>query len=242
MKTICKAKEIKFIQKLYTDHNTLWVKHPTHEKAESLRATSLSNLNNIVNNNSIFNTKYAEFSTNVRWFFVFTTPLVHTTIGSVSTENLLLYLSQLSPLYLILTCSFPIFSSMPRQFLTSLLLRITIPTTYTKNIFLIFLNISASRDQGARQSCRKFCRESCEDWHCFNLSLLPQSMDSDTRITNSLLLGLRKLVYTVGVTSNPPALISYTYFHYVHTLLIPPKELSFPWKPVAKLDFSILIY
>ena len=232
MKTICKAKEIKFIQKLYTDHNTLWVKHPTHEKAESLRATSLSNLNNIVNNNSIFNTKYAEFSTNVRWSFVFTTPLVHTTIGSVSTENLLLYLSQLSPLYLILTCSFPIFSSMPRQFLTSLLLRITIPTTYTKNIFLIFLNIS----------CRKFCRESCEDWHCFNLSLLPQSMDTRITVTDSLWLGLRKLVYTVGVTSNPPALISYTYFHYVHTLLIPPKELSFPWKPVAKLDFSILIY
>ena len=158
---------------------------------------------------------------------------MHTTNGSVSAENLLLYLCQLSPLYSTLTCSFPIFSSLPRQFLTSLLLRITIPTTYTKNIFLIFSYISASRDQGAGEPCRKFCRESCEDWHCFNLSFLPQSMDSDTRITNSLLLGLRKLVYTAAVTSNPPALISYTYFHYVHTLLIPPKELSFPWNPVA---------
>ena len=46
---------------LYSDHNTLWVKHATHQKSESLKATSLSNLDNTVTNNSIFNTKYAEF-------------------------------------------------------------------------------------------------------------------------------------------------------------------------------------
>ena len=53
-----------FIIKLYTDHNTLWVKHATHQKAESLRAVSLLKLDKTVNNNSIFNTRYAEFSTN----------------------------------------------------------------------------------------------------------------------------------------------------------------------------------
>ena len=52
--TICKAKPIKFISKLYTDHNTLWVKHATHQKAESLRTASLSKLDNMVNNKSIF--------------------------------------------------------------------------------------------------------------------------------------------------------------------------------------------
>ena len=34
-----------------------------HQKAESLRAASLSKLDNMVNNNSNFNTKRAEFST-----------------------------------------------------------------------------------------------------------------------------------------------------------------------------------
>ena len=60
--TMCQAKPIKCIIKLYTDHNILWVKHTSHEKAESLRETSLSKLDNTVNSNSIFNTKYAGFS------------------------------------------------------------------------------------------------------------------------------------------------------------------------------------
>ena len=46
---------------MFTDHNILLVKHATHQKAASLK--SLSNLDNTVNNNSIFNTKYAEFFT-----------------------------------------------------------------------------------------------------------------------------------------------------------------------------------
>ena len=53
----------KFIIKLYADFNTLWVKHATHLKAESLRTASLLKFDNTVNNNSIFNTKYAEFFT-----------------------------------------------------------------------------------------------------------------------------------------------------------------------------------
>ena len=60
---ICKVKPVKFIIKLYTDHNTLRVKHATHQKTESLKAASLSKLVNMVNSNFIFNTKYAEFST-----------------------------------------------------------------------------------------------------------------------------------------------------------------------------------
>ena len=58
-----KAKPIKFIIKLYTGSNTFLVKHATHQKFEFLRAISLSKLDYMVNNNSTFNPKYAEFST-----------------------------------------------------------------------------------------------------------------------------------------------------------------------------------
>ena len=50
------------MRKLQKD-NTLWVTHATHQIAESLRAAFLSKLDNMVNNNSIYNTKYDEFST-----------------------------------------------------------------------------------------------------------------------------------------------------------------------------------
>ena len=60
--TICQAKLVKFIIKLYTDDNNLWLKHTTHQKAEPLRAASFSKLDNTASN-SIFNTKYSEFST-----------------------------------------------------------------------------------------------------------------------------------------------------------------------------------
>ena len=61
--TICQCKPIEFNIKLYKDHNTVWVKQATSQKAKSLRAVSLSILDNTFNSNSIFNTKYAEFST-----------------------------------------------------------------------------------------------------------------------------------------------------------------------------------
>ena len=63
MKAICKSQPIKFITKLYIDHNTLWVKPANHQKTEFLRAASLSRLDNTVYNNPIFNTKYGEFFT-----------------------------------------------------------------------------------------------------------------------------------------------------------------------------------
>ena len=61
--TICQVKPMKFVINLYTNHNTLLVKHATYQIAESLRAASLSKLDNRVNSNSIFNTKCPEFST-----------------------------------------------------------------------------------------------------------------------------------------------------------------------------------
>ena len=61
--TICQPKPIKFIINLYANRNTLLVKRTTHQKAESLRAASLSKLANTENNISIFNAKCAEFST-----------------------------------------------------------------------------------------------------------------------------------------------------------------------------------
>ena len=46
--TICQAKPTTFIIKLYTGLNTLWVKHDTHQKAGSLRASSLSILSLLI--------------------------------------------------------------------------------------------------------------------------------------------------------------------------------------------------
>ena len=60
---IYKAKPIEFVIKLYTDHDTLFVKHGTHQKAEPLKTASLSDLDNMVNSSSTFNTKYSEFYT-----------------------------------------------------------------------------------------------------------------------------------------------------------------------------------
>ena len=76
-----------------------------------------------------------------------------------------------------------LYSYITHQFLTSLFSRTTIPTIYTKNIFHTW-NIlpiqAASSDQGAR--------EYCEDCYCFNLYLLPQSMDSDRRAHSQSLI------------------------------------------------------
>ena len=45
-----------------------------------------------------------------------------------------------------------------------------------------------------------------------------------------------------GKLSNSPSLIPSTYCHYFHTLLAPSQELTFSWKPVVSLKFSILLY
>ena len=124
-------------------------------------------------------------------------------------------------------------SYITQQFFTSLFSRTTIPTIYSKNIFPTsnILSIQAvSRDQGVM--------EYCENWHCFNLSLLPQSMDSHSRAhSQSLILypsESKKLIYCrCDKPSNPLSLIPSTCFHYFHIQLIPPQELTLPWKPVG---------
>ena len=50
------------------------IRHATHQKDKSLRAAFLSKLDNSVNSNSIFNTKYAELFTTWQVFFHFHNP------------------------------------------------------------------------------------------------------------------------------------------------------------------------
>ena len=80
-----------------------WVKYTSHQKVESLAATSLSNLDNMVNNNSIINTKCAEFCT--KWleqFNLIFTLLVHLTTPTISNKNLFLHFNHfLSPYFCI---------------------------------------------------------------------------------------------------------------------------------------------
>ena len=109
--------------------------------------------------------------------------------------------------------------------------------------------------------------EFSEDWHCFNLLLLPQRMGSDNRAHNHLFLiakaqkiGLLQVVvcdedacYRNDNWSNPSFLIPSSYCHYFHTLLIPSKNshfpgnqlpVTFPRNQTIKLNlssFSILI-
>ena len=109
----------------------LIVKHTTHQKAESLRAASPSNLDNMVSNTSNFNAKYAIFST--KW-------------------QVLLHFHNPSALQSPLT----LYSYITQQVFTSLFLRTTIPTIHTKNILPTsnILPIQAvSREQGAREYC-----------------------------------------------------------------------------------------
>ena len=45
-----------------------------------------------------------------------------------------------------------------------------------------------------------------------------------------------------GKPSNSPSLIPLTYWHYFHTVLIPPQELTYLYKSVAQLDFHCLAF
>ena len=104
--TICKAKSINFIILLwldnryrYTYHDTLWVKDATHQKAEPLRAASLSNLDN---NNSTFNLQYK-----VCWILFKMVGAPSFSQPSLSIQPALQknFFSQFSPFYFTLTCS-----------------------------------------------------------------------------------------------------------------------------------------
>ena len=164
-----KDKPIKFVIKLYADHDTLWVKHATHQKCESLRTASSSNLDNMVNNSTNFNTKYAEFSTKGLVLFHFHSPfsgynqrcnLYQQTVPflqSISTSLFHPYLfiksSLQSPLILL--------SYITQEFFTSFFLRKIIPTIYNKNIFPIW-NILPIQAASRYQEIMEYC----EDWQC----------------------------------------------------------------------------
>ena len=114
-------------------------------------------------------------------------------------------------------------ASISQQFFTSLFLCTTIPTTYIKNIFptsTILPIQAASRDQGAR--------ESCEEWNCFNLFLLLQSMDSDNRAHNQSQKTGVFSDHPIHLFSCPQTIaITFILYYYHH------QELTFPWKQVA---------
>ena len=124
----------------------MWVKHATYQKAESLRANSLSNLDSTVNNNSIFNKKSAEFS--MKWqvllhFYMSTCAYNHLQpplqfppkmrfSTSVNFELVILFLLVQK---FMLTIPLAFLSSIAQQCFTSFILRTTIPKIYTKNVF-----------------------------------------------------------------------------------------------------------
>ena len=98
--------------------------------------------------------------------------------------------------------------------------RTTVPTIYTKNVLATSV-ISpiqvTSTDQRAREPSE-------EVW----------AVITGLTITNSLSLRFRKFIHCrCGKPTNPLSLVLSTYCHYFHILLIPPRELIFPYKPVA---------
>ena len=127
---------IKFIIKLYTNHNTFLVKHATYQKAESVRGASLSKLDNVVYNNSVFNTKSPTFST-----CAYNHPY---NLHQKSVTPLQLFFTYLFGPYLLIksTLQSPLTLpfSIPKQFFASLFLRTIyiksiFPTIYIKSIF-----------------------------------------------------------------------------------------------------------
>ena len=107
----------------------------------------------MVNSNSVFNIKYAEFSTKWQVFLRFHNPTcaynqrynLHEKsvllLPSIFTSLFHPYLFTKSSLQSLLTLPF----SIPQQFFTSLFLRRTMSTIYTKNIFPTSTN---PREQG----------------------------------------------------------------------------------------------
>ena len=197
--TICQAKPSKFIIKLYTNQNILLVKHGTYKNVERLRATSLSKSDNTVHNNPIFNTKW----------------IIYKMVGALSFPQPYLCLQPLlqSPAKI----RSPILVNFHLHIPTLLVNKIifTIPTNtpflYTSAIF--YLPIFAySNPYNLYQKCfsylshvansgfvkRPMSKEVLwglklvDNWHCFSLSLLHQSIDREVQtgltITDSLSL------------------------------------------------------
>ena len=139
--TIRKAYPIKFFTKLYIDHNTLWINHAIHQKAESLRV-------------SFKVTQHGQQQLDLQYKVFW---ILYEMIGTPSFSQLCLCIQLMlqSPLKICFSTSISfhfaipfllvlkiiltipktlLSSSMPQQFFTSLFLCTTIPTIYTKNI------------------------------------------------------------------------------------------------------------
>ena len=141
----------------------------------------------MANSNSIFNTKYVELSTKWSMSLHFHNPtcaynqrcnlsqeivsLLPPIFTSLFHPYLLAKLSLQSPLTL------PV--SIYQRVLTFLFLRTTVPTISTKHV-------SPTSDISPIQAAPRDQRawEPCEDWHWFNLCLLPQGMGNDNRAHN----------------------------------------------------------
>ena len=149
---------------------------------------------------------------NGRCSFIFTTLVVETTNAATLIRKQFFFFSQvfLFHPYLFTKSSlqFPLTlpSCITQQLFTSLFLRTTILTIYTKNIFPTS-NILPIQAASRYQEVREY-------WGLalFNFSLLPQSMDSDCRAhSQSLILyhSDSKDWYIAGVASHPNHLLSY---------------------------------
>ena len=104
-KPYAKQNQSNLLSKLYTDHNTLWVKHATHQKAESLRATLFQSqtTRSTTTLSSIQST--LKSLQNGRCSFIFRALFVQTITSTFSTKNPFLYFSQFSLPYSTLTRS-----------------------------------------------------------------------------------------------------------------------------------------
>ena len=235
---------IKFIINLYL--NLL----STYQEAESPRTAFLSKLDNTVNKNSIFNTKCAKFSTNARCSLIFTTrlspvnqSLIFTTCMqpplksplNFSSANYRLPIPPLTVHKIILTIPFNTY-----VFCTSALF---LPPYFCVQQFLMVFSLPLPYTQFRDQSAR----EPFEDWLRLNFCLLSQSINREIRAHNQWLLitqaqkiGVLQVVVSdenasrqSGKPSNAHFSVAPTYFHYLHTLLIQSRELTFLHKPVA---------
>ena len=149
--------------KLYIDHNMLWVKHATHQKAESLRSVFLSNLDNTVNNKSIFNTKYTGFSSKQQLLlhfhnltFVYNHPYNLPKNPFLYFSQFLVSYSQLLVNKIILTIPFNTPFFYISVILHLLIFVYNLPKILGQKYFPTLATEpiqAASRDQGARKPC-----------------------------------------------------------------------------------------
>ena len=212
--TIFKAKPIKFISKLYTDYNTLWIKQATHQKADSL--TTLSSIQS--------NTKYAKFSD--RHSSIFTTLLVHTTNTTISTKNPFVCFSQFSPHYFTLTCS-KIHLYNPHQISLPLYLSNFLSLSFCLQPFQPSMPKIFSQFK-LRQGPSELGSLVGSLLRTYTVVISPFYLKvwvviTGLTITDSQWVRPRKLIYcSCGKPSNQTSLICSTCCHYFHTLLIPP--------------------